>query len=134
LVQFLLAVKRMAQQHLPEWMPSCFMTDCADNERLAIAQVFPNIPIYLCIYHVRKAWTKKLLELVKSSHERRTQMNAALEDLCFGSTLTSDGDGLEIDQERSAMIKLAIFYQRFYMEKEFIQYFRQEWEPCMGMA
>jgi hypothetical protein len=100
-----------------------FMTDCVDNKRLSIAEVFPNIPIYFYIYYVQKTWTKKLLELFKSSHERRTQINAALKDLCLGSTLISDGDGLEIDQKRFAMIKLAIFYQRFPMEKEFIQIF-----------
>lgn len=130
IVAFLRAIKRIAQEHCPDWMPSCFMTDCADNERAAIAEVFPEVPIYLCIYHVRKAWTKKLLEIVET-HETRVQMNAALEDLCWGSTLTFDGD---VDIGRSAMIKLRIFYHRFHMEEAFIEYFQQEWEPCMGMT
>ena len=65
LVILLSAVKKMVQHHCPGWMPSCFMTDCADNERAALNLVFPHIPVFLCIYHVRKAWTKKLMEVVK---------------------------------------------------------------------
>jgi hypothetical protein len=131
LVIYLHALRRIAQEKCPGWMPSCWMTDCADNERAAIAYVFPEVPIYLCIYHVKKAWTKKLLEVVKT-HERRAAMNAALEDLCFGSTLTFDGD--ELDEERSARRKLEVFYQRFWTEIEFLQYFQNEWESCMGMS
>jgi hypothetical protein len=129
LVEYLQVVKKTAQEHCPGWMPSCFMTNCADNERAAIAEVFPGVPIYLCIYHVRKAWTKKLLEVVKT-HEKRAAMNAALHDLCFGSTLTND-DG-EHYMERCARRKLRAFYDRFCMEVEYIQYFKKEWEPCMG--
>lgn len=110
LVDLLSAVKKMAQHYIPGWMPSCFMTDCADNERLALDIVFPHIPVFLCIYHVRKAWTKKLIEVV-SGHEKRAIMNAALEDLCFGSTLIADGE--EFDVERSAAMKLLLFYKKF---------------------
>jgi hypothetical protein len=117
LIEYLSAVKETAQQHFPGWMPSCGMTDCADNERNAIAHVFPGVPVYLCIYHVQKAWTKKLLELVEM-HERRATMNAALEDLCFGSTLTVDED--ELDYERCARRKLRLFYEQFAMEIEYI--------------
>ena len=128
LIEYLSAVKETAQQHCPGWMPSCVMTDCADNERNAIAHVFPGVPVYLCIYHVQKAWTKKLLELV-GTHEKRAAMNAALHDLCFGSTLTIDED--ELDYERCARRKLRLFYERFSMEIEYINYFRKEWEPCI---
>jgi hypothetical protein len=59
----------------------------------------------------------KLLELV-GTHEKRAAMNAALEDLCFGSTLTIDED--ELDYERCARRKLRLFYERFAMEIEYI--------------
>ncbi|BFI31602.1 hypothetical protein MPTK2_3g90260P [Marchantia polymorpha subsp. ruderalis] len=130
LVDLLSAVKKMAQHYIPGWMPSCFMTDCADNERLALDIVFPHIPVFLCIYHVRKAWTKKLIEVV-SGHEKRAIMNAALEDLCFGSTLIADGE--EFDVERFAAMKLLLFYKKFQLsEPQFVKYFQTEWEPCMG--
>jgi hypothetical protein len=44
-VELLSTVKKMAQHYCPGWMPSCFMTDCADNERLALDIVFPHIPV-----------------------------------------------------------------------------------------
>ncbi len=89
---------------------------------------FPKVPILLCIYHVRKAWTSKLMEMVHI-HETRIDMNLALEDLCYGSSL----DGTDEDPyEPSARIKLRDFKERFCEEPLFIQYFQSEWEPCMG--
>ncbi len=73
---------------------------------------------------------KNLFE-VFNTHERRVAMNGALEDLCFGSTLTFDDDDFNI--ERSIRRKLHLFYNKFLMEKEFIQYFQNKWEPCIGM-
>ena len=50
-------------------------------------------------------------------------MNAALEDLCFGSTLTA-ADGEEWDVQRSAVMKLFMFYENFHMsEPQFVKYF-----------
>lgn len=111
-------------------MTSCFMKDCDDNERLALDIVFPHIPVFLCIDHVQKAWTKKLIEVV-SGHEKRAIMNAALEDLCFGSTLTIDGE--EFDVERYATMKLLLFFKNFQLsEPQFVYYFQTEWKPCLS--
>ena len=130
LEQFLTAVIQAAQKRCPGWKPSCIMTDCARNERSAIASIFPDIPILLCIYHVRKAWTQKLMECVRD-HGTRIAMNKALEDLCYGSNLFID-ESVGDSYETCARMKLAVFKDRFCTEPAFVQYFEKEWEPCMG--
>lgn len=51
--KFLMAVKQRAIAVQPNWQPSCFIIDCAEVEVVAIQEVFPNIPIYFCSWHVR---------------------------------------------------------------------------------
>lgn len=66
-----------------------------------------------------------------SGHEKRSNMNAALEDLCFGSTLIVDGE--EFDVKRSTAIKFLSFYKNFQLSKsQFVKYFHIEWESCMS--
>ena len=52
--EFLQAVKERAQKIKPDWMPSCFIIDCAKAEVNALKEVFPEIPIYFCSWHVQR--------------------------------------------------------------------------------
>jgi hypothetical protein len=51
---FLNAVKDMAIAIKSDWMPSCFIIDCSNAEVGAIQEIFPQIPIYFCTWHVRR--------------------------------------------------------------------------------
>ncbi|KAL3687892.1 hypothetical protein R1sor_014201 [Riccia sorocarpa] len=48
-----------------EWRPSCWLVDDAPEEYAALSTVFPNIPVNLCLFHVRRAWLKNLHAKVK---------------------------------------------------------------------
>jgi hypothetical protein len=52
--EFLQATKERCIAIKPDWMPKCFIIDCADAEVAALKAVFPNIPIYFCFWHVRR--------------------------------------------------------------------------------
>lgn len=84
-------MKQAIESAYPGWKPSCFMVDCAKNEKIAIHLVFLGILVYWCIFHIRKAWTKKLLEIIKT-HDIQVEMNAALADILYGSTVVPDFD------------------------------------------
>ena len=49
------------QEYMPEWEPSCFLVDAADAEIAAIGAVFGSaVKIFLCFWHVQRAWRANL--------------------------------------------------------------------------
>ncbi|KAL3692055.1 hypothetical protein R1sor_005706 [Riccia sorocarpa] len=75
---------RLQQLQLPEkWRPSCFLTDDAKEENLALSDVFPNVPVNLCLWHVRRAWLKKLHAVVKDPFAKAA-MNQELGRIMYG--------------------------------------------------
>lgn len=117
-----------------EFHPSSFMVDCAKNERNAIHEVWPQALVYLCTFHVRKCWVQKLLELV-STHERRWEMNNNLGELMHSTSLSPDWDTLAGDWlERDTWRKLHLFRIKYALEENFLEYFKEQWEPCLGKS
>ncbi|CAM6103374.1 unnamed protein product [Calypogeia fissa] len=68
-----------------EWKPNCWIIDVADEEQGAIRQVFPEVPITFCTWHVRRAWTKNIVSKVFYPMAK-AQINAEL-----GAIMYSDG-------------------------------------------
>ncbi|KAG0283605.1 hypothetical protein BGZ98_006251, partial [Dissophora globulifera] len=46
---------------------SKFMVDCSVIETEALKQVFPNVSIYYCSFHVGQAWERKMKQLHPAS-------------------------------------------------------------------
>lgn len=71
LLPFLQALKRAVELQHPGWRPSCFIVDDCDAQTNALKAVFgQDVPVNLCTWHVKRAWLKHLLQLVKDAVER----------------------------------------------------------------
>ncbi|CAM6123321.1 unnamed protein product [Calypogeia fissa] len=64
------------------WTSSCFIVDCAAEEQNALNSLWPSVPITLCIWHVRRAWTKNILLKVRDPIDRAS-MNRELGNIMY---------------------------------------------------
>ncbi|KAL3688439.1 hypothetical protein R1sor_014748 [Riccia sorocarpa] len=96
------------------WRPSCFLVDDAKEENIALREVFPDMPVNLCLWHVRQAWLKKLHSLVKDPFGK-AEMNRTLGQIMY---CTSDEDPWMLSRE---------FMLKWKDEVSFIQYYERNW-------
>ncbi|KAL3694271.1 hypothetical protein R1sor_007922 [Riccia sorocarpa] len=84
-----------------KWRPSCFLTDDAKEENLTLRYWFsltcrahrslcvrmlcdvPNVPVNLCLWHVRSVWLRKLHAVVKDPFAKAA-MNVDLGRIMYG--------------------------------------------------
>ena len=87
----------------------------------------PDVPIFLCAWHVRMAWAKQLVQKVTNANTRQAMGKALIELMCLN--VAAPGDFT--DEQLRQMFKEAIqqFYQDFPEEAAFIKYFKDHWEP-----
>ncbi|KAL3681145.1 hypothetical protein R1sor_024101 [Riccia sorocarpa] len=89
---------RLQTLQLPEsWRPSCFLTDDAKEENLALSEVFPGVPVNLCLWHVRRAWIKKLHSHVKDPFAKAA-MNGDLGEIMY---CLNEGKAVFLDEQTS---------------------------------
>ncbi|KAL3687775.1 hypothetical protein R1sor_014084 [Riccia sorocarpa] len=74
------------------WRPSCFLVDDAKEENIALRELFLDVPVNLCLWHVRRAWLKKLYSLVIG----KAEMNRTLGQIMY---CTSDEDPWMLSRE-----------------------------------
>ncbi|CAM6117684.1 unnamed protein product [Calypogeia fissa] len=111
---FLQSVKDTACSMKPDWKPSYFIIDCAKAEVKALTAIFPDVPIYFCSWHVRRAWKENLVKKVPN-REKFVEMNDDLGDLMYASS-------------ESHMQELWLQFQhKYHTEKDFLAYFRETW-------
>ena len=48
-----------------DWMPNAFITDCAQAEIGGLQSVWPGVKVFLCLWHVRRAWLKQAVAKIK---------------------------------------------------------------------
>ncbi|KAL3701153.1 hypothetical protein R1sor_019175 [Riccia sorocarpa] len=89
LVQVLSAVKTKVESHRvssgiqpPEWRPTCWLVDDAPEEYASLNNVFPDIPVNLCLFHVRRAWIKQLHAKVKDPF-KKAEINKELGQIMY---------------------------------------------------
>lgn len=90
----------------------------------------PSAKIFLCKWHVKRAWLKNLIKKVKT-WEKRQAMFAAM-----GAIMESQGQATDSEDQlqEAAIQRLQEFYARFKEEVAFIRYVKQEWEKKIGEA
>lgn len=55
------------QEYMAEWEPLCFLVDASDAEIAAIVAAFGSaVKIFLCHWHVQRAWLANLCAKVNS--------------------------------------------------------------------
>ena len=103
-----------------DWQPSAFATDDADAELNAIKAVFPDVPVVLCIFHVKKAWINKLHEIGELRGEAKVATRARLRKAL--------DEAMNAKDERAADAVLQKFYHDFdTLCPKFIKYFKSTW-------
>ncbi|CAM6089789.1 unnamed protein product [Calypogeia fissa] len=96
------------------WAPACFIVDCAAEEQTALSTVWPEVPITLCIWHVRRAWFKNILKKVRDPFARAT-MNSELGDLMY-------------KKEKDPLVMSIAFMLRWRLEQPlFVEYYETYW-------
>ncbi|KAL3699913.1 hypothetical protein R1sor_017935 [Riccia sorocarpa] len=96
-----------------EWRPSCFLTDDAKEENVALNEVFPGVPVNLCLWHVRRAWIKKLHSLVKDPFAKAL-MNGELGSIMY--MVNEDPWQKSVD-----------FMSKWREQRSFVQYYEKNW-------
>ena len=48
-----------------DWMPNAFIIDCAQAEIGGLQYVWPGVKVFLCLWHVRRAWLKQAVAKIK---------------------------------------------------------------------
>ncbi|KAI5068050.1 hypothetical protein GOP47_0016395 [Adiantum capillus-veneris] len=106
-----------------EWKPNAFAIDDAAVDVEAIRSVF-NIPMLLCLWHVRRCWLKHLIRKVKGWDIRAAMLNALGRIMNVPSQL---GQG-NMQRLRPADLLVNEFMTQFNAQGEFMAYFRERWE------
>ncbi|MCO5564520.1 hypothetical protein L7F22_018181 [Adiantum nelumboides] len=112
------------------WEPNAFMVDDAEADIQALREVFGiGIPVLLCIWHVRRAWLKNLVKKVADATLRADMFRQ------LGMIMNMRGSPCRSshDKESEAHKLVVDFMVKYESEVLFIDYFKREWLPRIGM-
>ncbi|MCO5582895.1 hypothetical protein L7F22_036797 [Adiantum nelumboides] len=106
------------------------MVDDAEADIQALREVFGiGIPVLLCIWHVRRAWLKNLVKKVADATLRADMFRQ------LGMIMNMRGSPCRSshDKESEAHKLVVDFMVKYESEVLFIDYFKREWLPRIGM-
>eukprot|EP00878_Enallax_costatus_P032652 GHUV01035902.1.p1 GENE.GHUV01035902.1~~GHUV01035902.1.p1 ORF type:complete len:322 (+),score=84.79 GHUV01035902.1:472-1437(+) len=131
LMTFFDAVKGRVESLKPDWRPSCFIIDDCQAFANALRQVWPGVPVNLCIWHVKKAWVTNLVSKVRNLDDREA-MFKDLSAIMHGAELNQ----LESPDELLAAVKVQMqqFCSKWSYYSGFKAYFETEWMPRPGKS
>ncbi len=91
------------------------------------SEVF-GVPIYLCLWHVRRCWLKHLVKKVHDASTRADMFRA------LGNIMNMHGTHSKSvhDKECEAKALVDTFMDTYQYEKDFISYFKDQWLPQIG--
>ncbi|MCO5554535.1 hypothetical protein L7F22_008065 [Adiantum nelumboides] len=130
IAKWLTKLRNRVLDHNKGWEPNAFMVDDAEAEIQALRKVFGiGTPILLCIWHVRRAWLKNLIKKVPD-YSRRADMFRQL-----GLIMNTGGTPCRSSYEKECQAHklLDTFFVEYASEVSFIDYFKREWLPRIGM-
>ena len=91
--------------------------------------VFPGVPVFLCNWHVQKAWSEQLLKKVPANRAVQDDM---LSDLtAIQRTLGDKVGGCKAALDCKVATAVAAFCLKWAQYQEFVRYFQAEW-VCKG--
>ncbi|KAL3684615.1 hypothetical protein R1sor_002637 [Riccia sorocarpa] len=96
------------------WQPICFLVDDAKEENIALREVFPEVPVNLCLWHVRRAWLKKLYSHVKDPFAK-AEMNREMGHIMYSRP------------EEDPWMLSTDFIRKWNQESSFIEYYGKIW-------
>ena len=117
----------------PRWKPVTFISDCCDAETKAVRQVFPNVRVHLCIWHVKRAWLKNMRAHIRGDDKEALKLRVdIMDDLNTLVAWKPRPDIPDKDAHSAAGEKFAAFLEKWEKRKDngcdaFVKYFRTEW-------
>lgn len=90
----------------------------------------PGVPIFLCAWHVKRAWLSNLISTVADA-DKRTEMWRALDGLMRLNVQLPASHSKE-DLAKLCADVLERFYGTFSEQAAFITYFKREWAGKIG--
>lgn len=111
-----------------EWKPNAFAIDDAAVDVEAIRSVF-NLPVLLCLWHVRRCWLKHLIQKVKGWGIRAAMFNALGRIMDMPNRPTQGN----MQRLRPANLVVSDFMAQFSDQDEFMAYFREHWQKKIDM-
>ncbi|MCO5607055.1 hypothetical protein L7F22_061247 [Adiantum nelumboides] len=126
--KWLIALRNRVLDYNKGWAPNAFMVDDAEAEIQALREVF-GIPILLCIWHVRRAWLKNLVRKVPNPIVRADMFRQ------LGQIMNMRGKPCRSSYEKESQAHKLVedFMVKYKDEDLFINYFKHEWLPRLGM-
>jgi hypothetical protein len=104
-----------------DWMPNAFITDCAQVEIGGLQCVWPGVKVFLCLWHVRRAWLKQAVAKIKD-HAVRAGVLKGLGRIMY-DTKCPHGD----DMGPWAIRQLNALRESFPIVSNFWAYFDKQW-------
>ena len=104
-----------------DWMPNAFITDCAHAEIGGLQCVWPGVKVFLCLWHVRRAWLKQAVAKI-SDHVVRAGVLKGLGRIMY-DTKCPPGDRMG----PWAIRQLKDLMDRFPIVNNFWAYFDKTW-------
>jgi hypothetical protein len=114
-----LANKLVSRQS--DWAPNAFITDCAQAEIGGLQTVWPGVKVFLCLWHVRRAWLKQAVAKMKD-HAIRAAVLKGLGRIMY-DTKCPRGDGMG----PWAIRQLSALKDSFPIVSNFWAYFDKQW-------
>ena len=114
-----LATKLCASQQ--GWRPNAFITDCAQAEIGGLQSVWPGVKVFLCLWHVRRAWLKHAVAKIKD-HAIRAGVLKGLGRIMY-DTKCPEGD----EMGPWALRQLDALMDCFPIVSNFWAYFYKQW-------
>ena len=104
-----------------DWMPNAFITDCAQAEIGSLQSVWPGVKVFLCLWHVRRAWLKQAVAKIKD-HAIRAGVLKGLGRIMY-DTNCPEGD----EMGPWAIRQLNALVDSFPVVSSFWAYFNKQW-------
>ena len=104
-----------------DWMPNAFITDCAQAEIGGLQSVWPGVKVFLCLWHVRRAWVKQAVAKIKD-HAIRAGVLKGLGRIMY-DTKCPPGD----EMGPWALRQLNALEDSFPIVNNFWAYFNKQW-------
>ena len=104
-----------------DWLPNAFITDCAQAEIGGLQSVWPGVKVFLCLWHVRRAWVKQAVAKIKD-HAIRAGVLKGLGRIMY-DTKCPPGD----EMGPWALRQLNALEDSFPIVNNFWAYFNKQW-------
>ena len=104
-----------------DWMPNAFITDCAHAEIGGLQCVWPGVKLFLCLWHVRRAWLKHAVAKIQD-HAVRAGVLKGLGRIMY-DTKCPQGD----EMGPWAIRQLTALMDSFPIVSNFWAYFDKQW-------